>query len=201
MDAEIKAISAISEALGQIEDPEARKRVLRWANEKFGYVPVSSKGAVLGQAGTGTPVPVVGGGDGKEMPGIARVSGEGELRLTVRDVKARSAMDAVVRLAHIAIRAHELLTGQKSISSKNVLVPLLKSWRVYDGNARTALGKQKGIIRNGDELELDVHAQGDADRYIAEALDGGIEGTWNPAAKGRKRQARLAKNPAQSAEN
>jgi hypothetical protein len=194
MDSEIKAINAVSEALSAIEDPEIRKRVLRWANDRFGYIPTAKLSSP-----TQTVLPSASAiGEGSELPGIAKVSETGEFRLTIRDVKARSAIDAALRLTHIAIRAHEKLTGQKSMSSKSILVPLLKSWRVYDGNARFALAKHKGILRNGDALELDFHAQADADRFIAEAVDQTIEGAWKPGsrAKAKKRLALPAKDGA-----
>lgn len=183
MDPEIKAINAVSEALSELDDPEMRKRVLRWANEKFGCAP----SPMSPMPAAGSAVVANSTGSDKEIPGIAKVSESG-FRLTVRDVKARSAIDAGLRLTHIAIRAHEQLTGQRTVSSKHILVPLLKNWRVYDGNFRAALAKHKGIIRNGDELELDFHAQSDADKYIAEVLDSSIEGTWKPGLRPRPKR-------------
>ncbi len=122
-DIEINAITAVNEALSAIEDPEIRKRVLRWANDKFGFVPSGEKlGREVSRNRDMLNKPEGGAG---EIPGIAKLSDTGEFRLTVRDLKAKSANDAAVRLAHIAIRAYQLLTGQKTMSSKNVLVPLL----------------------------------------------------------------------------
>jgi len=187
-DIEIKAITAVNEALGSIDDPEILKRVLRWANDKFGFVP-SGEIILTREISRQRDMPSVLEGATGEIPGIAMLTEAGELRLTVRDLKAKSANDAALRLAHIAIRAYQQLTGQKTMSSKNVLVPLLKDWRVYDGNTRATLARHKGIIRNGDELGLDFHAQADAEKFIKEALDNSIEGTWKPGAKARKRNA------------
>ena len=190
MDPEIKAMSVIGEALSAIEDDAGRHRVLRWANEKFGLQKLDTRALTsAAQSARVEAIQIASSDDNKEIPGIAMLSAGGEFRLTVRDVKAKSAIDAALRLTHIVIRAHERLTGQKSISSKNMLVPLLKTWRVYDGNARYALAKHKGIVRNGDNLELDFHAQQDADRFIADVLDATVEGSWDPSAKARRRRS------------
>ncbi len=182
-DPEIAALAAASAALAALDDPQARARVLRWINEKFGYetqgTPVSARGP------TGISPSAVTKGDIREIPGVARLSEAGEFRLTVRDLKASSANDAAVRLAHIAIRAYQQLTGQRAVSSKSVVVPVLKTWRVYDGNTRRVLAQQKGIVRRADELDLDIHAESDADRYIAETLDESVEGKWRPGAQAK----------------
>jgi hypothetical protein len=111
------------------------------------------------------------------MPGIARLSDSGDLHLTVRDLKARSGLDAAVRLAYVAIYAYQKLAG-RALSSPSGLTPLLKSWRLYDGNTRARLARDKGILRNGDDLSLDAHATRDAERFVQEILDDGIEGRW-----------------------
>lgn len=116
---------------------------------------------------------------GGEMPGIARLSDTGELKITARDLKAKSGLDAAVRLAHIAIFAHEQLAGQP-LSSRSGLTPLLKEWRLYDGNARARLSRDRGILRNEDSLSLDAHARVDAERYIAEIQDSETHGVWKP---------------------
>src|SRR5688572_8384948 len=113
MDPEIKAMNTIGEALIAIEDAEGRMRVLRWANDKFGYQTVPIKPQSSRAANSGEPIK--GPSGEREIPGIAMLSEDGELRLTVRNAKARSAVDAALRLTHIAIRAHERLTGEKSI--------------------------------------------------------------------------------------
>lgn len=191
-DIEIKAITAVNEALASIDDPEIRNRVLRWVNDKFGFVPSGVK--LTREMSRQRDVPSMSEVVAGEIPGIAMLTETGEFRLTVRDLKAKSANDAALRLAHIAIRAYQKLTGQKTVSSKNFLVPLLKYWRVYDGNTRAALARHKGIIRNGDELGLDSHATTDAERFISDALDNAIDGTWKPSTKARKRSASPEKN-------
>ena len=181
-DPEISAMAAVSAALLQIEDLEARARVIRWVNERFGFV-ASER---FKRAPVSASVPISEASGTKELAGIARLLDTGDFRLTVRDLKATSANDAAVRLVHVAIRAYQQLTGEKVVSSKSVVVPLLKAWRVYDGNTRATLAKQRGILRNGDELDLDVHAQSDADRFIREALDANVEGRWKPGARKKK---------------
>jgi PAS domain S-box-containing protein len=104
---------------------------------------------------------------GRELPGIARVTPAGEFRLLVRDLKARSALDAAVRLAKVAIYAHELLTGEP-LSSRKSLTPILRAWRLYDGNTRARLAKERGIVRNGDSLSLDDQARHGAEQLVRE---------------------------------
>lgn len=190
-DPEIKAMAAVNSALGAIEDPEVRKRVLRWANEKFGF---QSEHIGPGAKVSRAVAPALEEIDG-EIPGIARLDETGGFRLTVRDLKAKSANDAAIRLVHVALRAYERLAGQKGASSKNVLVPLLKGWRVYDGNTRASLARHKGIIRTGDELQLDFHAQAEADQFISEILDDEIEGEWKPGTRAKRRAASAGKKP------
>jgi hypothetical protein len=115
----------------------------------------------------------------REIPGVARLNDSGDLHITIRDLKARSGLDAAVRLAHVAIHAYHQMTGQALSSSKG-LTPILKSWRIYDGNTRARLAKEKGIVRTGDDLSLDAHAARDAQRFIEEILDPSIDGTWRP---------------------
>jgi hypothetical protein len=114
-----------------------------------------------------------------EIPGIARLTSNGDLKITIRDLKAKSGLDAAVRLAHVAIYAHEKLRGEP-LSSRRTLTPILKEWRLYDGNTRARLSKEKGIIRDGDALHLDAHSRRDAERLIQEILDDGVSGNWRP---------------------
>jgi PAS domain S-box-containing protein len=87
----------------------------------------------------------------------------------VRDLKAKSGLDAAVRLAQVAIYAHERLTG-RPLSSRKGLTPLLKEWRLYDGNTRARLAREPGIVRSGDDLTLDPRGRRDAERLVEELL-------------------------------
>ncbi len=182
---EIEAITAINAALGGVDDAEIRQRVLRWANDKFNFVP-ASKGSTPLHRGESSPSANVG---GNEIPGIARLGEDGALHITIRDLKAKSANDAAIRLAHVAIRAYQQLTGEKTMSSKKILLPALNNYRIYDGNTRAALAREKGLIRKGDELDLDQHAQNDAAKFMAEILDDSVTGKWVPKSKSLKRAA------------
>ncbi len=159
-------------------DPEVRSRVVRWAAEKYTTLLQVPAGATPVQ---GRQL------HGGELAGIARLQA-GRLRLTIRDLKARNTNDAALRLAHIILFAHEQLTGRPEASSRNVLVPLLKEWRAYDGNTRKALAACRGIVRNGDTVSLDVHARRDAEGFVREVLDPSKSGAWSPGST--KRRAR-----------
>lgn len=183
-DQEIAAIATISAALARLDAEEARRRVISYVLAR--YMPAGALSPlVVERASQPTATipnalvsfsaqPAV-----HEIPGIARLTESGDLYLTVRDLKARSGLDAAVRLAHVAIYAYRQLTGQPLSSSKG-LTPILKSWRIYDGNSRTRLAREKGIIRSGDDLSLDAHATRDAERFVQEILDVNIEGKWKP---------------------
>lgn len=186
---EIDAIAKIDAALSAIQDKESTRRILRWAIDKFSTedetIPPPSR-----KLGIDTPVkdsPVQKAKN--EIPGIAKLQENGTFRLTVRDLKAKSTNDAAIRLAHIVLHAYGELTGESSVSSKKILVPILREWRAYDGNTRVALARHKGIIRAGDSLSLDAHSKKDAAKFITEALDSAIEGTWSPRSTSRKRAA------------
>ncbi|HEX5078913.1 MAG TPA: PAS domain-containing protein, partial [Geminicoccaceae bacterium] len=103
----------------------------------------------------------------RELPGVACLSETGEFRITAHDLKAKSGLDAAVRLAHVAIYAYERLTG-RPLSSRKGLTPLLKAWGLYDGNTRARLAREPGIVRSGDDLSLDRQARQTAERLIEE---------------------------------
>ena len=182
-DPEVDAINAVNAALSELEDPEGRARVLRWANERF--LPRSA-----GRTGAVSQPAVVTAGDQsstREVPGIAKLLDDGNFRLTLRDPKAKNTRDAAIRLALITVRAYTQLTGEASASSRKIVVPTLKYWRAYDGNTRTDLARYQGLLRSGDALSLDAHAIQEADRYIQEALDGNTSGAWKPTGRTRRR--------------
>lgn len=189
-DAELAAIAAIAKALGDVDDADARRRVLTYILAR--YMPEVSgtqASAVhaplpgpMGRADVAVPqYPPVGVGEErpKEVPGIAQLTNAGDLKITARDLKAKSGLDAALRLAYIAIYAYYLLTGQP-LSSRKGLTPLLREWRLYTGNTRARLAKERGIIREGDGLSLDAHARRDAEQYISEILSDESVGQWRP---------------------
>lgn len=183
-DAEIAAIAAISSALSNLADSEARRRVLSYVFARYlpeGNALSAVPASLSAQPATSmaaSPVAVIELTQ-RELPGVARLSDNGDLRITARDLKAKSGLDAGVRLAHVAIYAHERLTGQP-LSSRKGLTPLLKEWRLYDGNVRARLAKERGIIRSDDSLSLDAHARRDAERYVDEILNDELHGQWKP---------------------
>jgi hypothetical protein len=184
-DQEIDAMAKVGAALAAVDDAQARVRVLRWANEKFGFTPSSGSQTMRTQSSVEVSV-------GKEMPGIAVITDSGDVRFTIRDPKAKSAREATTRLVYVGVHASQALTGKKGVSRKGVIVPLLKHWRVYDGNARQFLAMDKGLLKNGDELELDGHAQKDAEQYIQEIQDSNRVGSWRPGSSSRKKTAAKA---------
>jgi len=107
----------------------------------------------------------------REWPGIASFEpSSGKFSISVRNWKAKARTEQARRLAYVAIRAREKLTGEETTSSRDFVTPLLKEHRLYDGNSRSVLANDKGIQRDGDELRLDVPGKAEADRIIAEIL-------------------------------
>lgn len=194
---ELEAMRIVGEALNNLSDADARARVVAWAASHFGIVhtPPAPRHQRSASNSGGSSAEET---KDRELPGIARMTEKG-FELTVRDLKARSTIDAAIRLAHIVTYANEKLTGEKTVSSRKVLLPILKEWRAYDGNTRPALANHKGIHRNGDNLSLDAISRNDAETYITEVLDDSVHGTWNP--KGRPaRRAQAKKNARAAAE-
>lgn len=118
-----------------------------------------------------------------DIAGVAMKDTNGQFHFSVRDVKASNAIDAVKRLTYVLIRAYIQVMGVKTVSRKAIINPHLSAWRLYNGNARRFIAGDPGIIKNGDELSLDVHAEKEADTYIKEILDANVQGKWKRGTK------------------
>ena len=185
-DIEIQAITQINVALKAIPDDATRIRVLKWAVQKFNAIPnnanqqtVSTVNMLSGQdesAASNAP---------NEIPKIASLNSDGNFSVIIQDLKAQSQTIAGVRLALATIHAYKKLTGN-NISSRKDLVPVLKHFRLYDGNIRVALSRHRGIIRDKDILSLDAFAQKEAEDIIKEIQDPNTSGTWTPSKTIRK---------------
>jgi hypothetical protein len=176
---ELECMRTIDEAIRSIEDQEIRKRIVGWLSSKYLGVPTAHRNAPQ-EIALSIPAVSNSGDKPKEIPGIAKLSASGDVQLTVRDFKARSANEAAVRLAHVAIWAANKLTGEQTVSSRGLVLPLLRKYRCYDGNTRRALAAEKGLVRDGDTLSLDFHAEQSAERMVSEILDPATEGKWKP---------------------
>lgn len=188
-DSELAAIATISAAMEKIPDREARQRVLSYVADRF-------VGAAQEKRAHTLPSNIARARDSAAavtsrqfaVGGIAQLSDTGELKITIRDLKAKSALDAAIRLALVAIYAFEQLAG-KRLSSRKSLTPLLKQWRLYDGNTRARLARERGIMRDGDNLSLDEHAKLEAQKYIDDIQNPELNGTWKPYRVRRTRGA------------
>jgi hypothetical protein len=188
IDLEANAIASISIALRPL-DEEARSRVFEYVARRFSFgssVPNTASASLAASPSQNAILvaPPKNTGDNAsmslgEIAGIALKEGDDGIRITVRDLKARSGLDAAVRLAHIAIYACEKLL-KRPLSSRNELNPLLGEWRLYDGNTRARLAKEVGIVRDKDNLKLDAHARKAAEKYIEDVLDESTSGRWKP---------------------
>jgi hypothetical protein len=195
LETESAAIVRMCEALGSLGDAKARERVLSYVASLFGASTETAKPAEMTKTKTREDA------SAKEIPGIARATDTGELHLTVRDLKARSASDAAIRIAHLAIYANERLNGLQSLSSKNILVPILRRYRAYDGNTRGALAQHRGFIRQGDQLSMDFHCKEEAEKFIKEILDPEEpQGSWNSSARATRKRRAAAASPGTEAD-
>jgi hypothetical protein len=176
---ELECMRVIDGALQEVSDEAARARIATWVAAKYAGLSSLNKGESASSIEGGSSEGAVVEKDG-QIPGIAKLSSAGEVQLTVRDFKARSANDAAGRLVHVLLWATKKLTGNLSVSSKSVIVPALRKYRCYDGNTRSAIAKDKGLVREGDLLSLDFHAELLAEKYAKEILDPGSEGKWKP---------------------
>ena len=182
---ELECMRTIDQSLQGMPDDTTRTRIANWVASKYLglgiYVSARKPStAVLGSAGR-SETETVG-----EIAGIAKLSQSGEVQLTVRDFKAKSTNDAAIRLVHVLIWATKKLTGEASASSKHSIVPWLRKYRCYDGNTRGAIAKDKGLVRDGDQLSLDFHAEQNAERFMEEILNPEIEGKWKPGPTKRR---------------
>ena len=132
---------------------------------------------------TGVPI------SGNDLSAIGTKASDGSFHFSVRDLKATTAWDATKRLTYVLVRAYTQIMGTETASRKNVINAHLRSWRLYDGNARKFLANDAGIIRNNDELKLDKHASDEADQFIREIADQNVTGSWKPTTKKNRKKS------------
>ena len=172
----LKSMPKIAEAVNLFKSEEVQKRAFEVLITGIGTVPVVPSGIMDPPF---TPPTTV--NQENEIPGIAIKNTDGSIQFTFRDIKAKSAADAGIRITLLAALVHEKLTGQEELSRKKILNPLLEDWRVYDGNLRDAINEHRGIINTRTTIKLDSHAKDEAKKIIQEVLDDSIVGKWNPS--------------------
>jgi len=124
-----------------------------------------------------------------EIPGIARLDSSGNFNITIRNPKATSKEDAYKKLTYMIIRAYLMLKpGESGISRKDVINPILKKWRLNDGNCRKFLANDVGISRDGDIFSLDVHASEEADDFMKQVLDDSVLTNWTISSRTAKKK-------------
>ncbi len=183
---EILAMGIIDDTLNGIDDPDVVERVLAWALKKYGTngnqtIRLDQATATTQDTSPPTEKPPVLSPKGNEIEGIAILEPEGKIVFTLRDIKADSKVDAGVKLTLLAAYVHENLTGNEECSRREVINPLLKEWRAYDGGVRGEIANHNGIISvNNRTIKLDRHAKLEAKKIVARVLDSKIMGTWSP---------------------
>ena len=125
-----------------------------------------------------------------DLSTIASVTPDGHYHLVIRDLKATNAKDAVKRLVYVLIRSYTKLTNSTSVSRKDIVNPELTKWRLADGNARNYIATDRGILKQGDQLCLDKHAQDEADQFIDDINNPQIIGSWKPSSVKKVRRSK-----------
>lgn len=169
MSTEIEVMGEIDKSLNKLNDDEIT-RVITWINQKFGKS-IKTKNQEIKQQDPSLE---------NELPGIATITDSGEFKVLIRDLKANSEKEAGLRLALLTIHSYIKLTGENTVSSRKIVTPALKEWRLHTGNVRKVISDHKGIIRDGDKLSLDIHAKKEAEDFLNEINDETIVGTWKP---------------------
>ena len=162
MDKEIECMGKITEALSGIDDPETVKRILNWVNQKYLGTLVHEMPKTPHGFQQSNSV------NSSSLDGIAMLTQNGDVKLTVRDLKGRSAVDSAIRLIQLMIYSHEVLKDEKWVSSRKVITPTLKDHRLYTGSIRAAIAKHKGVVRDGDLLGLDQVSRAETELLIEE---------------------------------
>jgi hypothetical protein len=126
----------------------------------------------------------------KKMSSIATITSDGKYHLTVRDLKASNSNDAMKRLVYVIIQSYIKLMKTKSVSRKEIINPEIIKWRLQNENKRGYIVSDKGILKDGDQLCLDQHAQNEADQFIQEIENPEISGTWKPESVKRTKRTK-----------
>jgi hypothetical protein len=188
-DPEIEAMTKVSEALTPL-DTETRGRVLNWVLQKFS-TQKNIQSSVSPTSLLTTRTPQASSDSHDELSEIIEYNEEDGFIFNFRDVKARSQSDAVNRLLHIAIYAHEKFTGIKEIPRK-VLTEVLEEWRANDGNARSFINLHPGFKRKGTGTSavffLDRPGKIEAEAFIEDIRNPEISGKWSPSKKSAKKK-------------
>lgn len=114
----------------------------------------------------------------EDLTNIAELTNNGVYKFTLRDPKAKNAKDAGKRIVYLVIRTYILLTGESGVSRKEILNEVLNNWNLNNGNTRSFITNDKGILKNGDILSLDKVAEKEADKYILQINDKSYLGKW-----------------------
>jgi len=131
------------------------------------------------------------------LDAIATLTSDGQYHSSIRDLKASNAKDATKRLVYVIIQSYTKMMNSPSVSRKAIINPELIRWRLANGNSRDFIAKDMGIIKHGDKLSLDQHAQNEADQFIRDIENPEIIGSWKPGIT--KRQPR-SKNGSENSE-
>lgn len=176
----LNEIPKIGEAIKSLPESVQSKAFDILVASLNGTIPVTRTGInALNQ----TPIqPLV---DNSDFGGVCTYTNN-EFFLTIRDLKAKNAADATKRLIYVTIYSYNRLSAE-TISRKKILNPILKKWRLDNGNTRKFISEDKGILKVGDTYSLDVHAEQEAMQFVADIKNPELTGTWSPSAVTRRK--------------
>lgn len=135
-----------------------------------------------GSAGRGS----AGGG---KLTSVAEKDEGGAVHMIASDLKAKNAKDAAHRLIYLTLLARrELLTETKT--SRKIVVDILRSYGLYDGNVRGMIIADKTLIKpDRKTLGLAVTAVPTAWTYVRQLQDDSVKGQWKPTGPHARRSS------------
>jgi activator of HSP90 ATPase len=118
----------------------------------------------------------------------------GNVRITISDLKAKNAMEAAHRLVYATLLARRTLLNETRTPRK-VLVETLRGYNLYDGNSRRTIANDKGLVRDGRKsIWLSQPALEIARKFVKEIQDPNTKGTWGISHNRRRRGAKRRKD-------
>ena len=129
-----------------------------------------------------SPVPGAHRDPTSRLDGIAERDAHGNVHLIAPDLKARNALDAARRLIYLGLLARRALLNE-SKTPRSVIVSLLRSYGLYDGNVRRLVPADPHLVKEGRRfVSLAESALPAAWGYAREVQDATRRGVWQPRA-------------------
>ncbi|WP_420398685.1 zinc ribbon domain-containing protein [Flagellimonas sp.] len=117
---------------------------------------------------------------------------DGKLKLNELRLKANSKSDYASRLTYLAILFYD--ENERGAMPKSVLVDLLKSAGLYDGNYRSWFSRCKDITKNEEGLEFTIPSREKAKKYLIEINNPSLGCKWSLGDSTRRKSSKSSGN-------